>query len=155
MSCPFEDRVAAAHARSEWSPELEDHVMSCPSCAEELLVRAFFSEASAAVETLGAAPDPELVWLRARLERRRTEAQRAIGPIQVVERLALVTATAAAAFGLWQLGPSLRGVFGQLDFGSLGRLPASFGNPWLVVLMSGSVLVLIWLADLYQHWVEE
>lgn len=140
--CSFEDSVTEAARGGDWSPELETHRNGCSSCAEiALVVAALTTDAEELAEIDAPLPDPDVIWLRARLATRERDFQRATRAIGWVQRAAVAVAVAVGmAFtpALWKVA---RSAIAGLDLSSpLADLPRAAGSPLLVVVISMVVL---------------
>ncbi len=139
-SCPYETAVSAAARSGEWTEELLAHRDGCLVCAElTLVVAALTTDAEALTSDPRPLPEPEVVWLLARLDARRRKLERATRPIVWMQRLALVVAGAVGltfAPALWGL---LRGMVAGAD-PLAGSLPRAAGSPLLVLVASALAL---------------
>jgi hypothetical protein len=141
-ACPFEDAAAEAARTGNWSPELQAHRDGCMVCTEATLVAAALA---ADAEELTAdprpLPDPQLIWLRATLDARRQQLDRATRGILWVQRATWMAAAAIAlTFGprLWRL---IEGLFDSIrTLGSVADLPRAAGSPFLVLALSLTIL---------------
>ena len=155
--CPFEESVAEAARSGEWSPELESHRNGCLGCAElTLVVAALTSDAEELTAIQAPLPDPEAIWLRARLASRERDYHRATRAIVWVQRAAVAVVLAvgmAFAPGLWTM---IRGGIQSLELSSaVVDLPRAAGSPLLVMVASLLVLgmLAIWeLAVADESW---
>jgi hypothetical protein len=110
--CPHEAEVQAILRQGHWPEacdrELRQHIQSCRSCSEQLLVLHTFHAARA--HTMQAAPidHPNLLWWRAQLRRRNQALQRVGRPITTAQIFALcISILAAAALLRSQIGKGL------------------------------------------------
>ncbi len=70
-SCPETEKVIQAVRSASWPARLRRHVETCACCRETSRVVLRMTELAANLESLaGAAPDPGLIWLKARISRR-------------------------------------------------------------------------------------
>jgi hypothetical protein len=100
-SCPHEAEVKAILRQGHWPEacdrELRQHIQTCRTCSEQLLVLHAFHAARA--HTMRAAPidHPNLLWWRAQL-RRRNQALQSVGrPITTAQIFALCISILTAA----------------------------------------------------------
>ena len=140
--CRYEQAVAEAARTGQWSPELAAHRDGCMTCAELTLVAAVLaSDAEALMDDSVDLPDPDVIWIRARLARRERDFKRATRAIVWVQRAAIAVVMAvglAFAPGFWNL---MKGAVTGLQLGaSVSELPRAAGSPMLVVVVSMLVL---------------
>lgn len=93
-NCELEAQAAAAARSGEWSAELRAHVAGCETCAEAALVGEFL-QAEPQSGHLPALPSAGQVWWKAQIRARRMDAQRALEPVRLVQRIAAACALAA------------------------------------------------------------
>lgn len=145
IECGFEDRVRDAAGTGLWTEELRDHCASCEPCAETTLVTAALSADSEVLgEMAPQLPDPRVIWMRARFEKRQQKSMKAVRGIVWFHRIAIAC---AAVFGM-VVAPRVLSVFaksfGSIHFESLlPRLPLSIAGPALVLVVSFGVLGLM------------
>ena len=140
--CPFEEAVAEAAKTGRWSPELRAHRDGCMACTELTLVAAALAaDAEDQAADPRPLPDPELIWLRATLDVRKQQLDRATRAILWVQRATwMVAAAIALAFAprLWRL---LGGLVDSVSAaGSAASLPRAAGSPFLVLALSLMIL---------------
>ena len=141
-NCPHENAIAAAARSGEWSPELRAHRDGCMTCAELTLVTAAMAlDAEALMDESLPLPDPGVIWLRARLQEKEHDFQRATRAIVWVQRATLaVVAAAGLAFAPGFLG-SVKSVFSGFQFSvPLSDYPGAASSPMLVIVVSMLVL---------------
>jgi len=91
--CPREEAVLHAARAGGWSDELTAHVARCDSCREASTAIRWMVELGQAVgSTQASLPDPDLIWLKARIRTRSEESWRTLLPVLV--------ACGASAIGL-------------------------------------------------------
>lgn len=145
IECGFEDRVRDAARTGRWSEDLRDHCAACEPCAETTLVTAALSADSETLDrTAHQLPDPRVIWMRARLEKRQQKSMKAVRGIVWFHRIAIAC---AMVFGI-VVAPRFLSVFsnsfGSIHFESLmPRLPLSVAGPALVLVVSFGVLGLM------------
>jgi hypothetical protein len=102
--CPHEAEVQAILRQGHWPEacdrELRQHIQTCRSCSEQLLLLHAFHAARA--HAMQAAPielidHPNLLWWRAQLRRRNQALQRVARPITTAQIFALCISILAAA----------------------------------------------------------
>jgi hypothetical protein len=151
-SCEREQELLAALASSEVPDELRQHAAGCAECSEVLLVATFLSRARAATAP-APLPDPAYLWWRASHDRRSAAVERATRLITIVQRAAFLCA-ALLVVPLVRWGwPHVAHWFGALNLGALApELPASAGNPLLVIAISATLLAVLALLDVHGTW---
>lgn len=151
-TCEREQELLAAVASAEVPDELRQHAAGCAECSEVLLVATFLRREAAATAQ-AALPDPAYLWWRALRDRRSAAAERATRLITIVQRAALLCA-ALLVVPLVRWGwPHLAHWLGALHFRTLApELPASAGNPILVVGISAALLAVLALLDRHGTW---
>ncbi len=89
--CPRgESAVRAAHT-GRWSGELASHVEGCISCRESSRVARWLIERAEAGDLRSAPlPDPNLIWLRAKIRERSRDPGYALLPIRAAATLAVL-----------------------------------------------------------------
>jgi hypothetical protein len=96
-ACAFEAAVHAARRSGRWEPELLEHLRECPVCTE-------VSEVSGWIQGLGpqpnapALPDPDVIWVRARISASADAAARALRVATLRKTLRYGVPCAAAAW---------------------------------------------------------
>jgi hypothetical protein len=93
FGCKHERAAWNAALSGKWDPELRAHAACCRVCREVALVTSSLARLPDSAVGL---PDPRLLWWRERWLRSR-EAERALKPVAVFQRVALVAAMLAAA----------------------------------------------------------
>jgi hypothetical protein len=121
-TCDLEETVLNAALAGRWTDELRSHIRECAICSEVALVaNACAVEIKAVDESI---PNAGLVWWKAQLQSRRRARERALLPILLAERLAvLVATTCAVGILVWKL-PAIGG-------------PATWVAAALLVLLAG------------------
>jgi len=151
-TCEREQELLAAVASAEVSDELRRHAAGCTECSEVLLVATFLRREAAATAQ-AALPDPAYLWWRALRDRRSAAADRATRLITIVQQAAILSA-ALLLVPLVRWGwPHLAHLLGALHLRALApELPASAGNPFLVVGISAALLAALALLDVHGAW---
>jgi hypothetical protein len=110
-SCPHETEIQAIVRSGHWpeacDPELRNHVETCRTCGEQLLVLHAFHSARAHTMQAARVDHPNLLWWRAQLRRRNDALQRVSRPITTAQIFAFCISVLAAAALLrsqWQQG---------------------------------------------------
>jgi len=106
--CDQEEAVATAARAGRLGEDLRDHASACPVCADVLLVTEFLLRQAAATSA-EPLPDPGLIWFKARIQARRSAAEKALQPIAVTEKLAWAGGVVAATALLAWFQPDLLG----------------------------------------------
>lgn len=91
MKCEFEQAVVRASAAGSWNESLRAHVSECNDCRAAAGVAPWMRRFAAAGERQHRLPDPQVVWLKARLLGSSLAAERATRPIRVVQFIAYIT----------------------------------------------------------------
>ena len=86
-NCHRESQAVSATHSEEWSAELRAHVARCPACAEAVLV-AELLQAEQRMAPLPELPSPGQVWWKSQILARRQDAERALEPVRLVQRIA-------------------------------------------------------------------
>ncbi len=82
-SCPKSDAVVQAARSNNWPDSLRAHIERCQSCRETCRVACWMARMAARLESIpGELPDPELMWLRAKINRRSQLPARALLPLK-------------------------------------------------------------------------
>ncbi len=82
-SCPKSNEVMQAVRSDNWPESLQAHVKTCECCRETSQVASYLTEMAASQESLsGELPDPELIWLKAKISRRSQLPARALLPLK-------------------------------------------------------------------------
>lgn len=151
-TCEREQELLAALASSEVPDELRQHAAGCAACSEVLLVATFLRRAGAATAP-APLPDPAYLWWRATRDRRTAAVERATRLITIVQQAAFLCA-ALLVVPLVRWGwPHLAHWLGALNLSALApELPASAGNPLLVIAISATLLAVLALLDLRGGW---
>lgn len=94
-TCPYERAVLEACRSGEWARELLKHYQNCPFCHEAERTAEWVR--AAAVDVAAAPlPDPDLLWIRARLGTREQEESRTLWLATFRKTLAISPFCAAA-----------------------------------------------------------
>jgi hypothetical protein len=93
-TCSWEPEVSQVLKAGHWpegcARELRDHVATCASCGDLVLVTQTFQQARSESEREAPSGSPGLLWWRAQLRRRNAAAERVSRPITIAESLTLV-----------------------------------------------------------------
>lgn len=82
--CPRGESVVEAARAGRWSGELTAHVARCVSCRESSTAIRWMTELRETVDsTPTALPDPQLIWLKARIRTRSEDSGPALLPIWI------------------------------------------------------------------------
>jgi hypothetical protein len=99
--CPHEAEVQAILRHGHWpqacDPELREHIETCRTCGEQLLVLHAFHTARAQSMQAARIDHPNLLWWRAQLRRRNEALQRVSRPITTAQVFAFCISILAAA----------------------------------------------------------
>lgn len=90
-TCSHGESVVQAARTGKWSDELMGHVAKCDSCRESSRVARWMMDLAETVESESVPlPDPHLVWLKAQIQRRSRDTERALLPIRVANVLSVL-----------------------------------------------------------------
>lgn len=82
-SCPKSEAVVRAVRSNDWPDSLRVHIDRCKSCRETSQVASWMARMAERLESIpGKLPDPELIWLKARINRRSQLPARALLPLK-------------------------------------------------------------------------
>lgn len=144
-TCQQESQILRDSRESPLSPQAQEHVAICESCAAALQVdRMLHMEADRDL-SIDRLPDPALVWWRARQQSRLHQTERATLPIQIAERLALAVGALGLVIGLFLTWPMMQVHLDQW-LGSWARslwqaLPLDASS--LILALTGSLFMLL------------
>lgn len=117
-TCPYEKAVLRARYSGEWDWELLKHYQNCPLCHEAERTSEWIRAAAVVDVSAVPLPDPDLLWIRAKLAIREQEESRALWLATFGKTLAISPLCAAA---------------GALLFEAM-RATGIAGGRWLLVL---------------------
>lgn len=83
--CPREAEVLRACASGEWPADLQAHVAACDGCRDVRAVTLFLQR-GVEDEQARPLPDPEEIWWRAKVQAQQEARQRALRPVEALER---------------------------------------------------------------------
>jgi hypothetical protein len=153
--CSHEEAVTNAARRGEWNAVLEKHCSECPTCGEAVETARWMRAMAGDGEICVDAREASLIWWRAQLSERQTEAAKAHSIVAWAEMAlgcAVFVAVAAWVAGNW---PAVQGAADWLGAGlSPQTWSAAYatGAPFWSFL---SVFVLVVLFVVYPVLVEE
>ncbi len=111
-SCPKSEVVVQAVRSNDWPDSLRIHIERCESCRETSRVASWMARMAASLESIpGELPDPELIWLKAKINKRSQLPTRALLPLKAGNLfgaaglsllLATVPTSAWGRFQAWQ-----------------------------------------------------
>lgn len=147
--CTHGKSVVQAARTGRWGDELAAHARECPSCRESARVaRWMFELAKAADLGPDSLPDPHLVWLKARIQRRSEDQRRALLPIRIASVLSAIGMGAVLALLPREVWRSAQAWLadGNTLLSELPNLPLPLAMLWIpagilvliVLLISGS-----------------
>jgi hypothetical protein len=90
LQCEREMRVIKSVRTGFWDADLQEHVASCPACAEAALAARVLNEMRMADEAEARIPDSGLMWWKAQLLAKREAGEHATRPISLIECFAYV-----------------------------------------------------------------
>jgi len=143
--CPRTEEIRCAVRRGVESDDIARHVATCPECADEALVGAFFVEVEKDPAAQRPLPDPALIWRRAARARRFEAAKRATRVITVWKWTAIACGVALALIGAFRysglLGNLLRGF--DLPMSPISAASAGIGSGVVMMAIAGMLGVLV------------
>ena len=148
--CPREADVLRASESGAWSAELQHHVDTCATC-QEVRVVALALQGVVADEALLPLPDAGDLWWKARLQADQEARQRALRPLDTLERAEPLVALVAIVTVLVMRGDALAGrlltwMAGDGGSQALQLFVPSAVMPFVVVGMAlGALVVLVGL----------
>lgn len=106
-NCERESQVMAAVRAGQWGADLRAHLAHCENCAEAALLAEFL------LFDLQTGGDPELpsagqVWRKAQIRARRADAERALRPVRVVQKISALCVLLASLLPILHYGPQLQ-----------------------------------------------
>lgn len=103
MSCPFEANVLRAAHDDEWSDSVRRHLLECDDCVAAAAVAPWMSRFAKIGDREHPLPDPQIVWLKAKVLQGTVDAARVARPMTIVQLFAyLVVAGGWAAILTWK-----------------------------------------------------
>lgn len=127
-ACDKEARAVKCARTGFWDAGLDQHVASCPVCAEAVSIARLLNEMRAVDEASAQVPGVALMWRKAHFLATRDAGERATRPISFVERfayaLALVCAIAACVWRWY----AIRGWFAAAGSSGTSAVSASASN---------------------------
>lgn len=107
VNCHRESQAVAAARSGQWSAELRAHLARCQACADAALV-VHFLQAQEESADLPALPSAGQVWWKAQIRTRRLDAERALEPVRLAQRIAAGCALAALLVLILRYAPQLQ-----------------------------------------------
>jgi hypothetical protein len=103
MSCRYESDVLHAAGEERWSDALRGHLLECDDCVAAASVAPWMMRFAKISDREHPLPDPQLVWLKAKVLQATVDAARVSRPITIVQLVAyLVVAGGWAALLTWK-----------------------------------------------------
>lgn len=137
--CLREGEVLRACVSAEWTADVQSHLSTCPGCREVRAVTLALRAAAAAENQQDALPEPGEIWWRARWETERDARQRAMRPLDTLDRAEPLVALAVVVVILALGGDRLaEGLFRW----AAGDAAAPLGHA-MQVLMPGPLMPLL------------
>lgn len=118
-NCHRESQAVAAAHSGEWSAELRAHLAQCQACADAALV-AEFLQSEQRLADFPAPPSAGQMWWIAHTRARRQDAERALEPVRLVQRIAAGCVLAALLVLILHYAPQLRAWASHLAPAALG-----------------------------------
>jgi hypothetical protein len=103
MSCRFESDVLRAAQDDQWPDPVRRHLLECDDCVAAAAVAPWMSRFAKVSDREHPLPDPQLVWLKAKVLQGTVDAARVSRPMTVVQLVSyLVVAGGWAAVLTWK-----------------------------------------------------
>lgn len=103
MSCRYETNVLRAARDDEWNESVRRHLLDCDDCVAAAAVAPWMSRFAKAGDREHPLPDPQIVWLKAKVLQATADAARVARPMTVIQLFAyLVVAGGWAAVLTWK-----------------------------------------------------
>ncbi|HYC91241.1 MAG TPA: hypothetical protein VEO54_18620 [Thermoanaerobaculia bacterium] len=103
MSCRFESDVLRAAQEDQWSDSVRRHLHECDDCVAAAAVAPWMSRFAKIGDREHPLPDPQIVWLKAKVLQGTVDAARVSRPMTVVQLVSyLVVAGGWAAVLTWK-----------------------------------------------------
>lgn len=104
-SCRFESDVLRAAGQDRWTESLRDHIATCDQCIATASVAPWMNNFSRISDREHILPDPQIVYLKARLLQGTADVARISRPMNIAQLFAyLVVAGGWAALLTWKWG---------------------------------------------------
>lgn len=101
--CRYETEILQAAKEDRWTDELHAHLGECDECVAAAAVAPWMTRFERISDREHRLPDPQIVWLKAKLMQGTADAGRAGRPLDAVQMLAyLVVAAGWAALLTWR-----------------------------------------------------
>ena len=143
--CPRAEEIRRAVRRGIVDRDLEHHLESCPECADEALVSAFFAEIEEHQTAPTPLPDAAAIWRRAARARRIEAARRATWIIAVWKWASIAAGAALALAGAIRysgfVADRLPGI--ELELGMAGGATMGIGSGVAMIAVAGMLGVLV------------
>ncbi|HET9219398.1 MAG TPA: hypothetical protein VFR18_20595 [Terriglobia bacterium] len=103
MLCPLEHAVTLSTRTGQWSDELRTHISNCAECTDTLSIVRTLNGVAGRLSREGATPHPNLIWLKAELEREQREEKGRVyrAAVLSVAQFVLCLAVLLSAYLLW------------------------------------------------------
>jgi hypothetical protein len=143
--CPRADEIGRAARRGVVDRDVERHLESCPECADEALVSAFFVEIEERQTAPTQLPDATAIWRRAARARRIDASRRATRIIAVWKWVSIACGVALALAGAIRYSglvidrlPRI-----ELELGTVGPATIGVGSGAAMIAVAGMLGVLV------------
>jgi hypothetical protein len=105
MSCRYEPDVLHAVQEDRWTDALRRHLLDCEDCVAAASVAPWMTRFARISDREHPLPDPQIVWLKAKLLQGSAEVARVARPLTIIQMVAyLVVAGGWAALLTWKWG---------------------------------------------------
>lgn len=103
--CPLEPEIVAAAHLGRWTAELRSHVQHCAECADTVMVAEVVRHSAQSEANL---PSAGQVWWRAQIRARQKDAERAVQPVRLVQKITAALAVVGLIFLLLRYASHLQ-----------------------------------------------
>ena len=139
--CRNEPLVIRAAAEDRWTAALREHAASCADCAAAASAAPFMTRFARLEMREHILPDPNVIWMKARLFGTNAAAERVTRPLNIAQFAAyFLVATGWAAFLMWKWADL------EAWFGGVVRFQASGSPSALLLVLVGLVSTTMMLA---------
>jgi hypothetical protein len=125
--CPHEGSVIQAIRTGQWSEWLRIHVSQCKNCPEIEQSFRWMGDVSASWRSNETAPDPGLIWIKARLAEQQHLDERAVRLLILARTVAIIGLPVALSFLILWMWPTIDVFIG----GTLIGMPAVLITPFI------------------------
>ncbi len=131
--CSRQAEVSLACVSGDWPSDLQTHVTDCDACRDVRAVTLFLQQEVAAEQFLPL-PDPSEIWWRAKVQAQQEARQRALRPVEALERVEPLVALVAVVTVLVLRGDALASLAFEWFSGGAGAQVLAVMPPALLPL---------------------